>query len=395
MKILHVIRGLDPSIGGPPRVAVRLAAGQALLGHQVTIVTYRLTDPPDAFTGMTRLLPAFDRVRIIQVEDSGAVEAWLAPAARRALKPLVGEADIVHLHDVWDSMVRTAAIVAGRAGVPYVIQPNDSLNPWSLSQKALKKRIALALVYRRLIHGSAAVMFGHAEEQRLVSQNGFRIRPVLAGLGGVFREEVEPLPAPGRFFERVPRLRGRPYVLFLSRLNPKKGLDFLAEGFAIAARAQPNLQLVVVGHDEGARADFERRVAAHGLTDRVHLVGPMHAADKWEAFRDATCFCLPSRDEAFTVAIIEALAAGVPVVISESCHFDEVGAYRAGIIVPLDAPSIGDAISRICLDPALRERMSGSARRLFDEQLSFDQVARAVVDAYRTCLTADVRRRPR
>ena len=382
MRILHAIRGLNPSFGGPPRVAVRLAAGQAMLGHDVTIVTYRLTDPPDIFAGMTRLLPRFDRVKIVEVVNSGAVEAFFGPAARRHLKPLIAQADIVHLHDVWDSMVRTAGALARRAGVPYVIQPNDSLNPWSLSQKALKKRLALAWTYRRLIEGSSAVLFGHSEERRLVGQNGFRIHPVLAGLGGVFREEVEPLPARGRFFERVPALRDRPFVVFLSRLNPKKGLDFLAEGFAVAARAVPDLQLVVVGHDEGAREDFERRIAGHGLADRVHLVGPMHGQDKWEAYRDATCFCLPSRDEAFTVAIIEALAAGLPVVISENCHFDDVGEYEAGLIVPLEPTRIGDAITRICVDAALRERMSEAARRLFDDRLCFDQVARDVVVVY-------------
>jgi glycosyltransferase involved in cell wall biosynthesis len=370
---------------------VRLAAGQALLGHDVTIVTYRLTDPPDAFAGMTRLLPGFHRVKIVEVVNSGAIEAFFAPAARHHLKPLIAQADIVHLHDVWDSMVRTAGALARRAGVPYIIQPNDSLNPWSLSQKAFKKRLALALTYRRLIEGSAAVIFGHSEEQRLVSQNGFRINPLLAGLGGVFREEVEPLPAGGRFFERVPQLRGRPFVLFLSRLNPKKGLDFLAEGFAVAARAIPDLQLVVVGHDEGAREDFERRISNHGLVDRVHLVGPMHGQDKWEAYRDATCFCLPSRDEAFTVAIIEALAAGLPVVISENCHFDEVREYEAGLIVPLEASRIGDAIARICGDAALRERMSEAAKRLFDDHLCFNQVAREVAEAYETCRAHSLR----
>jgi len=215
-----------------------------------------------------------------------------------------------------------------------------------------------------------------------VSQNGFRIHPVLAGLGGVFREEVEPLPETGRFFQRVPQLRDRPYVVFLSRLHPKKGLDFLAEGFAVAARSVPDLQLVVIGHDEGAREDFERRIAGHGLTDRVHLVGPMHGEAKWEAYRDAMCFCLPSRDEAFTVAIMEALAAGLPVVVSETCHFDDVDEYGAGFVVPLEAQRIGEVIARLCTDHALRDRMNHAAKSLFADRLCFNQVARDVLDVY-------------
>jgi glycosyltransferase involved in cell wall biosynthesis len=261
------------------------------------------------------------------------------------------------------------------------------LNPWAMSQKRLKKKLGLSLAYRQMIEGSSAVIFGHSQEKRLATQNGFRIAPVVAGLGGVFQQEVEPQPAPGRFFERVPQLRGRPYVLFLSRLHPKKGLDFLAEGFAIAARSVPDVQLVVVGNDEGAREDFRRRIAAHGLTDRVHLVGPMHGEAKWEAYRDAVCLCLPSRDETFTVAIIEALASGLPVVISATCHFDEVSEYEAGFTVPLDPPTIGRALTSLCTDRALRDRMGQAAKRLFTDRLCFDQVAQNVLDVYRKCVS--------
>ena len=391
MRILHVITTLNPSCGGPPRVAARLAAGQAALGHDVTIATHRLTDSTEDLRGMTKLLPGFDRVRVVEIERGGVAGAFLAHHARPVLRQLIAEVDVVHLHDVWDSLVRTAGEQARRAGKPYLLQPNDSLNPWSLNQKKLKKRLALALTYRRMIEGSAAVIFGHSEEKRLVSQNGFRIDPVVAGLGGVFREEVEPLPARGEFFRRVPQLRGRPFVVFLSRLHPKKGLDFLAEGFAVAARAVPDLQLVVIGHDEGAREDFQRRIAGNGLTDRVHLVGPMHGQAKWEAYRDAVCFCLPSRDEAFTVAIIEALACGLPVVISEACHFDDVGEYQAGFIVPLEPARIGDAIVRLCTDHALRGRMSQAAKRLFADRLCFNQVARDVVAVYEKCIAGRIR----
>jgi glycosyltransferase involved in cell wall biosynthesis len=388
MRILHVICTLNPSYGGPPRVATRLAAGQAGLGHDVTIATYRLTDRSEDFQGMTRLLPAFGRVRVAELDGGGLGESFFGSRSRGALRRLIAEADIVHLHNVWDPLVRTAGQEALRAGKPYLLQPNDILNPWSLSQKRLKKKLALTLSYRRIIEGTSAVLFGHSEEKRLVEQNGFQINPVVIALGGVFKEEVEPLPPRGGFFKRVPALRGRPYVVFLSRLHYKKGLDFLAEGFAIAARHLPEIQLVVIGHDEGAKAEFERRIAGHNLQDRVHLVGPMHGVAKWEAYRDATCFILPSRDEAFTVAITEALAASLPVVISESCHFDDVAEYQAGIIVELDADKIGAALIRLFSDPGLRANMSGAAHRLFIDRLSFPRVAQASIKVYEDCLRA-------
>ena len=196
LRILHVIQGMHPSLGGPPRVAARLAAGQAALGHDVALLTYRIAEPRESFVDMTRTLPGFDRVRLVEIEASGPLEGVLALGARKPLEREIAQADVVHLHDIWHSLVRTAGSLARRAGKPYVLQPNDSLNPWALRQKGLKKRMALALSYRRLIEGSAAVIFGHTEEMRLVQENGFRIHPVVAGLGGVFQEEVEPLPEP-------------------------------------------------------------------------------------------------------------------------------------------------------------------------------------------------------
>ena len=386
MNILHVIADLNPSHGGPPRVAVRLAAGQAALGHDVTIASYPLDDLAN-FHEMTRNLPAFERVRIVQLPPGGLRERLFGSNSAPLLRPLIQQADVVHIHNVWQSLNCAAAAEARRADKPYFIESNDMLTPYALSQKRLKKRIALALRYRRMIDNAQGLIFGHSEERRLVQQAKFNTREYVCPLAGVFEQEVEPLPQRGRFYQRFPQLRGRPYALFLSRLHPKKGLDYLAEGFAIAARELPDAQLVVVGHDEGARPDFERRIARHKLADRVHLVGPMHGQDKWEAFRDASCFCLPSRDEAFTVAITEALATGLPVVISKTCHYDDVTEYAAGFTVDLASPEpLGQSLTRLLSDRALRESMSRNALRLFRERLSFNQAARESIAIYEQSL---------
>ncbi len=382
MRIVHVANTLEPSYGGPPRVCTRLAAGQAGLGHDVTIATYAFRGPLDDYHDLTRRMPGYDRVHVVQLDEDGVSEKVFGRRSRPTLRELARQADVVHLHNMWESILRVAALEAHAAGKPYVLQPNDMLNPWSLSQSRLKKRAALALGYRRMIEGSGAVLFGHEEEKRLAMQSGFHIKPVVLSLGGVFAAEVDPLPGPGGFYARVPALAGRPFVVFLSRLHYKKGLDYLAEGFAVAARKAPEAHLVVIGHDEGAQADFEQRIARHNLQSRVHLVGPQHGEAKWQAYRDAACFILPSRDEAFTVAITEALASGLPVVVSESCHYDDVAEYGAGTIVKLDAQSIGEALASILTDPQQQARMREAARRLFNDRLSFEQVASESIALY-------------
>ena len=104
---------------------------------------------------------------------------------------------------------------------------------------------------------------------------------------------------------------------------------------------------MIAGPDDGARADFEHRIAEARLSHRVHLVGSLHGREKWTAFRDATCFCLPSRQEGFSVAILESLASRTPVVVSDACHFPEVATVGAGQVVELDATAVASALKRV------------------------------------------------
>jgi glycosyltransferase involved in cell wall biosynthesis len=134
-------------------------------------------------------------------------------------------------------------------------------------------------------------------------------------------------------------------------------LDFLADAFSIIATQNPDLQLVVAGPDAGAKASFERAVKSAGLSERVYMPGPVYGSAKLAAIVDAVCFCQPSRQEAFSVAITEALACGTPVVISDQCHFPEVEQVKAGHIVPLDPQRIAAAILDIVNNPAVAASM--------------------------------------
>ena len=205
---------------------------------------------------------------------------------------------------------------------------------------------------------------------------------------GVFLEELRPLPAEGGFRTAHPELTGRPFVLFLSRLHYKKGLDVLAEAFAVAARADDRLQLVVAGRYHGARQPFEKQVAELGIAHRVHMVGPVYGRDKLAAFVDAACFCLPSHQEGFSMAVTEALACGAPAVISEGCHFPEVAQAGAGEVLPPDADAIGAALARIAGDPILRQRMSEAGRTLIESHYTWPRIAEQTLAAYQKALDA-------
>jgi glycosyltransferase involved in cell wall biosynthesis len=198
---------------------------------------------------------------------------------------------------------------------------------------------------------------------------------------GIFLDEVEPSAVS---FATRPELGGQPYILFLSRLHYKKGLDILADAFRMIHARRLDLHLVVAGPDDGAQADFVKRIA--GLASRAHLVGALHGREKWAALRDAAVFCLPSRQEGFSVAILEALASRTPVVISEPCHFPEVAEADAGTIVPLAAGAVADAVGRILADPGARRKMGDAGRSLVEKRFTWRRAAETSIAEYERIL---------
>jgi glycosyltransferase involved in cell wall biosynthesis len=165
-------------------------------------------------------------------------------------------------------------------------------------------------------------------------------------------------------------------------LHFKKGLDYLADAFALAANSVPRLRLVVAGPDDGAREPFVQQIARLGLTDRTHVVGPLYGGDKIAAFVDAAAFCLPSRQEGFSVAVTEALACGIPVVISDQCHFPEVQEVGAGRVVPCDAKATGDALSQVLADASAAQRMGDAGAKLIRERFTWPKVAELTMKTY-------------
>jgi glycosyltransferase involved in cell wall biosynthesis len=381
MKIIHIIRSIDPAGGGPPQVVVRLAAAQANLGHELHLLTYDSPGSQQRIEQQVARVPHLNKVRIHALPPADLRERLFARRALTALSELLPSANFVHLHGIWESILKRSADLAHAHRIPYCFRPAGMLDPWSLQQKHWKKRLALALGLRKTLSRAAFIHAIKADEARLIEPIGLAA-PSKIIPNGIFLEEIEPLPPPGTFISAHPKLRGRRFVVFIARLHYKKGLDYLADAFTLIAPESPDLDLVVAGPDEGARRDFEDRIRRAGLTSRVHLVGPLYDIQKFASLIDCTCFCLPSRQEGFSVAVLEALAARAPVVISEPCHFPEVAEVGAGHVVKLDPREIADAILRIAQDKTAAAQMGLAGRRLIESQFIWEKIAARSIAAY-------------
>jgi len=393
MRVLHVITNLDPSGGGPPAVVTALAAAQA--DHlSVAIGCYAAPDQPEQFRQALARWPAGDRVELVCGPfPRTRTDRLTARSAQTWLTPAVEKADVVHLHGVWDALLKRAGRIAARLGKPYWIAPHGMLDPWSLAQRRLKKKLWLAFGGRRHLQRAAGLHLLNRDEADLIAPLKLNVQHEIIP-NGIFLEnetteqdgavEMTPNPPhPGRHI--TPALGERDYVLFLGRLHYKKGLDLLADAFGAIAPEFRGVDLVIAGPDEGQRAPFLKRVESLGLIERVHLPGPVYGEAKDALLRHARAFCLPSRQEGFSVAILEALASRTPVVITEACHFPEVAESGAGVVCPLDAEAIAAGLKRVLSDKAAAARMGEAGRRLVEERYTWDRVAEQTLTVYERC----------
>jgi glycosyltransferase involved in cell wall biosynthesis len=350
-------------------------------------MTHRRPDAEERTRKALEGVPGWDRVTVHELDPGGVIEKLLARDAAVELASMIADVDMMHTHNTWAPIVLAATKVARRHGVPYAHCPHGTLDPWCLEQKALKKKIALAVSQRAMLNGAAFLHVLKRDERELLAP--LRLTsPMEVIPNGIFIVEFEPMPEAGAFHGSHPVLEGAPYILFLSRLHYKKGLDYLADAFAVVAGHMPDVRLVVAGPDGGAQASFEASVKAHGVADRVHLVGPIYGREKLAAIGDAACFCLPSRQEGFSIAITEALACGVPAVVSDACHYPEVAEAQAGEVVALDADATAQGLIRVLADEANRRRMGENGARLVRERFTWPRIAERAIECYAKHATA-------
>jgi glycosyltransferase involved in cell wall biosynthesis len=356
-KVLHVISGIDPRGGGPAEALRGLASAQASAGLNVRVLA---TFSRGNDVGFARVLEA----RGVAVRLVGPTRGPLArhPDLTAAVGEAVAAADIVHVHALWEEIQHRAARDCRLSGKPYLIRPCGMLDPWSLRQSRLKKALYLFWRLRRHLNAATALHFTSNAERDGTARLRLRA-PAIVEPNGIDVNEYAHLPPRGTFRPRWGVPPERPMLLFLSRLHPKKGLDLLLPAFAPLAEAAT---LVVAGPGEDDyRGRLEAEAARHGIAGSVVFTGMLLGSDKLAAFADADLFVLPSYQENFGIAVAEAMAAGLPVVISDQVNIHaEVTAAGAGGVVPTETAALSAELSRWVHDAALR-RSAGLRAREF------------------------------
>ncbi|MBV8199898.1 MAG: glycosyltransferase, partial [Acidobacteria bacterium] len=316
MRLLHVVPTYMPAWrhGGPVAAVHGLCKALAARGHQVTVFT---TDVHGAGTlDVPRAAPvSVDGVTVWYFPVTAPRRLYRSPGMSAALAgPALAGCDLVHLHSVFLWPTAAAARAAERAGVPYVVAPRGMLVGDLLRRRGrVRKRLWIRLVERRTLARAAGLHATSALEAQELGRLDLPLPPIHVVGNGVEAELWEP----AREADLSPAVRAalarRPLLLFLGRVSWKKELDRLLGALAEV----PGATLAIAGNDEeGYRADLDRLAAAAGVTDRVLYLGPVHGADKAGLLHGSDVLVLPSYSENFGNVVLEAMAAGLPVVLT-------------------------------------------------------------------------------
>ena len=377
MRVLHVISGLDPLSGGPTTALIGLAAAQVDGGlNAVVAATYQ---------------PGTQTSAVEQLRDHGVTVHLIGPASGRlsqhpGIRPTlhreVHASQVVHIHALWEQIQHDAAVSARTEGVPFLIRPCGMLDPWSLGQNRWTKRMYLWWRLRSHLREATAIHYT-SEVERELSQPVTRNPLAIVEPNGIDLREFQDPPARGRFRSRFPQLGQKRIVLFLSRIHHKKGLDLLVPAFA--RLATEDAVLAIAGADaDGYRRTVQQLIASHGIEERVVFCGMLHGTERIEAFVDAEIMVLPSYQENFGIAVVEALASGTPVIISDQVNIHrEITHARVGAAIPTQVNPLVAELDRWLQDADLRDSASRRARPFVWEHYDWSKIAARWEQHYR------------
>jgi glycosyltransferase involved in cell wall biosynthesis len=362
VRILHVIEGLHPDRGGPPQVAAALARCQRAAGHEVWFASHDARSPEVAsFLESSRLAEA----RRFEVARCGP----LGDSAFAAAMPEPPRPDGLHLHGVWNGILQQAARWARRHRIPYVVSTHGSLHPFPMVRGRWKKRIALATTHRTLLRGARRIFTLNDEERNATVA---LVGPMAETLpNGVDIVGGRPDPA----------VEGRPYLVYLGRLDWTKGVESLVAAHRMVLDAGIDCDLVVVGNDWGSLASIQAAVATAGSGDRVRLVGPKYGDEKRRLLAGARLLVhLPSY-EGFGMAVLESLAAGTPAVIGDRCLLPGAGPSM-GVVVSGSRPEeFAATVVAVMRDPGRRDALAAAGLRAVAERFRWETFASRSVAA--------------
>jgi len=389
MKILHVIPSVSPKRGGPSFTVRNMAEGLAARGINVEIATTdddevgRLPNAPLNGVRLENGVP----VRYFRKQSefylfSWPLTQWLATHAR--------DYDVLHLHALFSYPVMPAAFFAHQAKRPYILRPLGVLNRYGMeNRRPLLKQLSFSLLDSYILRHATRVHYTAEDERQQAAILGVPHRSIVIPLGidlSPFTESTKD----NWLANHTPHFIGRQIILFLSRIDPKKGLDLLIPAFAELRQMRDNVGLVIAGDGSPDYITTLQQMASDlGVTEDIYWAGFVAGREKCAVYRAADLFVLPSYSENFGVVVVEALASGLPVILSNQVGiYREVESAQAGWVVPCEIDPLAKALTDALDSPPLLVEYSQNALALAKAKFSQTSMIDSLIALYEETLNA-------
>jgi glycosyltransferase involved in cell wall biosynthesis len=387
MHIAHIQGIFSPEHGGPAQSLTNYCRGQVAAGHRLSVWT--LEGFPHTSAAIRLESPIEMHVCRVNQPVRLGCSTEMCRQLRAADVP-----DVYHLHGAWLRAMHYGAVEAVRRKRPYVVELMGMYEPWALRQKALQKRLVRWWFQDRILRGAACLHVNSNQEADYLRQMGFKapiaVIPVGVDLGKVEKLKTETLKLNGEVqnSEIYPTVNGRPFILFLSRLHPKKGLDLLIRCWA-KNRKSDDWMLVIAGTGTPEYVNQCRELAEQlGIANQCLWLGHVDELQKSWLFTHAHCYALPTSSENFGNTVAEALAHGTPVITTRHTPWTDLPKHRCGWLVDNTETELCGALDEAMrLSVATRQAMGGNGIALVRGKYSLELVCKNILAVYEWVLS--------
>ncbi|AFZ32191.1 glycosyl transferase group 1 [Gloeocapsa sp. PCC 7428] len=384
MKILHVIPSVGQVRGGPSQAVVEMVQALQNLSIDADVATtndngFDLLDVPLCQKIEYQKVPVWFFPRFSPSIESIREFAFSSPLTSW-LWQHVAEYDLLHIHAIFSYPSTIAMAIARLKGVPYIIRPLGQLCEWSLQQSSLKKQAYMTLVERANINCSKALHFTSHQEQQEASKLGFNSPSFILPHGLSLPKLIPDARYKLRQILKAPI--DEPVVLFMSRIHPKKGLEYLIP--ALGKLVEQRFTFILAGNGS---PEYESKIsellAAADIQNRTYRPGFVTDEMKDLLLQGSDIFTLTSHSENFGIAVLEALAARLPVVVTPGVALSSVvEQHQLGHVVQLDTTAIASSIQNLLSNPQETQKIGDRARQLIHEQYTWERIALDLISIY-------------
>ncbi len=389
MKILQAVPYFYPawSYGGPAKLVYDTCQYFAHQDHQVTVFTSDAYDEHSRMPTKLRIQPT-NQLRVFYFRNifnnfTYTYNIFCTPGLFIRALWEVPQTEVIHLHDFYTPHNLWLGLLAKIFHKPYILSVHGCLESARIAQRSLFKKVFLMLGGQWLLQNAARVVATSDNEVEAYLAYGVKKADIVMLRHGVDPSEFESQlsqSAARQFWHLPPK---DVVVTFLGRIHKIKGLDLLVK--AVALLKTQNTQVVIAGSDDGYLTELKALIKSLKLKN-ITLVGTCFGEQKANLFKATDIFVYPSYSEGFSLGILEAGSAGLPLVITTGCHFPEVKTSGSGLVVKPEPKELAQALQKMIDDPKLRQRASQQVKKLIDENYSMASIGNSLLATYQDCL---------